>query len=1689
MRHCVRIAVLAILIAVLAVTAQMDVRSEETKPGDSRQSILADHNSGAKQLDRSIRIQRVMVPEDRPEDWPRSANQHYLPMIAEEFERRLAIVNGQSAPGSEPSKAQLTEAQYTAELDGEHLIGRAAWKFEQKQNQPAVVFLQGCQLAIADPGWIAAPEESNGSANARTAIVGNDQLGRLAAVVDRAGTIACRWSARAATVQQDDAEFELMLPTCPRSTLEIELPADRVLSVDSGIVSLLSGAKDSTLQTWRVELGGESRVILHCGKRLSHAAATVRVRQKLTYEYSQRGLDLTAELTLDAVAGPVRQLKIDVDSPLVVVGAMLDAKPVRVNTTSTAAGNHQFAVELAEPLKDFGHVLTVTAVGPAETSKPQRLPFVHVAASNWQQTVATLKIKSPLILGDLDLKDCRQTSRQVDSNEDEETCDLQFFKSDPEVELVLQGRQEKVTAQSGTSVTLRANEGLARCETKFGALRGECFNLEADIAPQWLIDNVESTPADLIADWSQQAPRGRPAKLRIQLTRSIGPDRPITLSVTGRRRRAPWGDTLRAADLAMLTFNNVETTRRLIEVQALEPYQLQLRGDETIHRLQLDKLTPEDANLLGQNAPGIILVDDEQSRSLEVTLGAKSTQFDADIRYEVAVSNDRLSEAYHLAINPKGREISKLTVRFSQPRSDRLVWAIDGEQAGAVIGRRPNDDAASLHSAGGDVWEVTLPSPHSTPFVLSATRRMAFQTETALALASVVGADSQQGICEISFSGAVQPEVRTTRRIKALPIDLSPSNRNDVALAAFRYDPDEDPSTSADPPLVLVPGGQLFQNASIWIWRQHLQSAYRPGNSEHFLKCEVESIGPHQVQFTVPPGAKLLGAWVDDRSILDEIDLDRGIWVVDLSAAARLTSISLQWTQPSTASQTIAKQIAPWPQCNVTTLLRDWTVNLPPGNQLLDATMAGSNRVQVPWTKRLFGPLAQANLSVDCAVPLKALVTNGEQQRSAGMDALDVGLSLGVDQSAASGWTTYRFDGLDDSPSEIYFADSQVIIAWAWATFVCVAGLRLWFRKTSLPFDLLCFGILTSVAIAAPALISMLTAAAWLGLATGRLLSWLFGSRQPHAESGKPKLGRNEVSRTIALVIPISILLAMACALVQAEEDPVAGANAQSPVQRVLIPIDANGRPSGRFYYLPESLHSALVRRTPDFAIEPPKYLITSAIYRSLALARDLPMASGSYPWHAEFEIESLVDGAAIRLPLGQDGTVLPADSAILDGQAARLRPADQERYIDIELRGRHRLELTFLPVPKSGGFNFAVPVVAAAKVESSPTAERATFLGPANRVVIAPPGLQPSTHEAEQVEFNVDELNWMQINSAGITVATRLKLDVLTSRLSHFDLKVDPRLVPEIAADDTNVARIEPLGFGGSVLRIEMKRPVSGKSTIDLKFALKDNSAIGQFDRPQLEVLSAKNKSEYWAATIESGLNSELQREESETIAVQRFLGLWGKALQKPQFAWTVTPKHPQFTVTTRPAQNQVFADYRIALLTGQQDASVRANVTVTSEEPVFQYRIALPPQLDIAQLSVEAENTEIPIRWAHSRPELLTVFFESSSHGEITLAVHGRLPVPPNGKFAAPLLHIDGTVTKRYELDLLRRPDAMVSLANPSNARSVPEAEWPALLSDAENDGLIEPGPSRPKPAAILRADGDLPPPTVIVGATLSN
>ena len=317
-----------------------------------------------------------------------------------------------------------------------------------------------------------------------------------------------------------------------------------------------------------------------------------------------------------------------------------------------------------------------------------RLPALRPADDGlfWQEGSASLLVPLPLELNGLTLRGCRQTKTEpLTAPAVGDAITLQYFRPDADVDVALARRGQRLEAQSGTMIDVRGGTMTGCCLVDVTAQEGECFELAADVSPSWIIDSVESVPANSVADWRYKAGNGPAAQLDISLLKSIRPDRPLRLIVSGRWRRAPKGERLRPNDLQLVTLRGVTATCAIAAIHPATPYRSQTTGAEGLHRLDPAHLAAADASLLG-GAPiadgTFVFVDDEIGEGLTVAVATETPRFSGAVHLDAQVADSTLVESYRLRCKPESAELGSIACSLLAPprRADSLESRDDGRR-------------------------------------------------------------------------------------------------------------------------------------------------------------------------------------------------------------------------------------------------------------------------------------------------------------------------------------------------------------------------------------------------------------------------------------------------------------------------------------------------------------------------------------------------------------------------------------------------------------------------------------------------------------------------------------------------------------------------------------------------------------------------------------------------------------------------------------------------------------------------------------------------------------------------------------------------------------------------------------------------------------------------------------------------
>jgi hypothetical protein len=318
---------------------------------------------GQPPLDDPLPLLRIALPPERLAQELARLKQGALVMLPrDEFEtrvRKAAASNGVAIPG-----ARLARAHYAAELSDRNLVqGRGTWTVLNPGSNPAPLSLSPLSLAISNANW------EDGS----RAVIGDIDGKGPTAWVDKAGTalLLFDWSCRGSATPQG-LTFDVRVPPCPQTTMELKLPADSWPTIPPR-AGLLTGPHDAgtpAKRLWKLHLAGKPQLELTV-RRVPPVSPTLFVQTQTRQTIAPDRVLSEHEFQIEVPRGAIRELTLDADGSLEPVevlarGAELDwrwdAPPGPKGKTAAPTG--ALTVEFREPQHGTIAGLRVRCVSP-----------------------------------------------------------------------------------------------------------------------------------------------------------------------------------------------------------------------------------------------------------------------------------------------------------------------------------------------------------------------------------------------------------------------------------------------------------------------------------------------------------------------------------------------------------------------------------------------------------------------------------------------------------------------------------------------------------------------------------------------------------------------------------------------------------------------------------------------------------------------------------------------------------------------------------------------------------------------------------------------------------------------------------------------------------------------------------------------------------------------------------------------------------------------------------------------------------------------------------------------------------------------------------------------------------------------------------------------------------------------------
>ncbi len=849
--------------------------------------------------------------------------------------------------------ATIERSEYTARLAGDDLlVGEATLHLIRNSNSPGLLNLAPWSLALGTANW---QDQSE-----KPAELGSGPDGRCRVLVE-GEQLRLQWSLRAERTASGGVGFEFEVPSCPTTRLTLDLPEDLELLVDRGIATKGKGPTEKS-NRWTIALGGHHKTLLRIaaeGASRERRPLTL-LRQAMTYELSPSGVMARAQLKLDIHGEPLQRIAVDLDPKLALIAARYGEQQIPFAASEAVeTGATRVVLQLPEPIAGTGRVLQLSAIAPLDVGKQWRLPGLRVDGMAWQEGTATLLIPAELVLEQLIADGCQQSRvATLPAPAAGESIEIQYFRPGASLEVLLGEPRDELQINSGATIEVGLAQISGRETIYFSSLRGKHRELKASVTDSWMIDSVEYPERNRTLDWAIDEGLAGQSMLTVRLPESVAPGKDTHLIVRG-HRPLPVAPSFESALLMPLSWDETIGGERLVNVRGVEGMDLKWAADTDLSRLDPLKLTAQQLNLFSQPPDGVLFSYNAAFARLTVRLERRRARYAADIRVDAAVQDKLLTETYTIQCTPETSRVDRLLVRFSQARDVPLDWNLAGANAGQFSARMLTESEQSSVGlpAGGEAWEVTVQLARPGAFELRAVRSTEFNELLPVSLAQLAQAAVQRGTLTIRAVGSSDVTIKN-RRLSSVPAELLEADRYQTTRATFHYQPGRD-DLGREAAVSLAPSHPRQPTSGAWAWSARLDSRYSAGETAvHWATLRIQTAGRQRIQVQLPAGARLHGAWVDDRRLpLVLSTSDKDSFAVDLPPGCAYATLTLYYTTPDGLPAFTRPVEAALPQIDIPILATQWMLWLPPGFEIPETSSRYPIDALLPptLTQRLFG--------------------------------------------------------------------------------------------------------------------------------------------------------------------------------------------------------------------------------------------------------------------------------------------------------------------------------------------------------------------------------------------------------------------------------------------------------------------------------------------------------------------------------------------------------------------------------------------------------------------------------------------------------------------------------------------------------------------------------------------------------------
>ncbi len=1660
----------SILFGKVQLAAAVADEGQTKAPAESR-----DHASD----NSSIQFRRIYVPADKIDVWPRNGEK-YIPVESRDFDRWVRLAN--DSDSSRSNSATIDFAEYTGSLESDRrLSGEGRWTIVLRGDKPAFLPLDNLSIVLRNAHWQDAPQQP-----VRLGLWGKSDRTptRFGLEVARTGVLVFDWHVQS-HASDDQVEIPWRVPTANSQRLALDLPESRELQLDGGVLLESKGrprdnkAKSPILRRWLIAFNSYRDAnlrILNTDRKIPATPAKIALRENLNYHAGPRGLDISATWQLTHPAEQKQELILAVPPAMQLTSLKVDGCELawRIQRDSSAPSDLAI-IELpaGDPAKPLEIVLG--AWQPLVTGEAWRLPRLRPEGVLWTAGNFELSVDPAYELERVEPTDCLETgSRPLPSSADApESHSFTAYTKSAAVEIMIKRRLPDATVRTGSSLSLADPDLNGRLVTQWNLAHGATHELIGKLATGWLIEAVETIPADAMAEWFVDRHGGQ-RQLEIQLSRAASAARNVSVIITGRLQRFSLAEPLPAETLRMVTWENALSLQHLLSFQSNEPYALQPVG--SLPEVADDTLDDNDRELLTQTPGNRIFDLTHADKNAGLQLSFKPAQYAGQIELEIIDVNGAVDLEYRLIAQPASTPLNHLIVYSSRSLGKDVRWTDKLSNAPIRAEKLAGADAERLNlPKEGEAWLLRFSQQSARSVEISVSASAERSERFSVPLLSLPDATEQHGHIRVRCRSQTSLWLEPVQ-LETVPLPAEARSSSELNLppicAAYRYEPADYRDVAQAPKLWVDPIPDV-ETSLLTARHIHLESFFWPdGRGTHSATFQLENRGAAKLELPLPAGARLMNASLDGHSLaLAELTDHQQPAAINFPSQAHLAKLSLYFETRNPPLTAGTKLNPPLVLDRLPFLAGDWVICLP-DEYAAEGGGLGNASTNFNWRRRLFGILGRPNearpfnpLIFDSSVPW----TNPSSETNAIASQADTSQKLpqkwgDLDKNAivshitptavpAPGWHRYSEPFIAGGPAPIIVMHPPATTAWTVFVLLVFFLCGRWMRRSRSEVFALALALAAGIALVVPNPYADPASGAVLGLMLSLLAEW---SLRPIAAEGSSHPHRIKTAIARATTVAIAIGLSK-FTLAQSPKAQILPQDvSSSAIQRILIPIDAEGRQSGSKFYVSESFLRALISADSDSTYHQGQWLL-----RDAAIAGELREDAGrtnivAGDWVLTFSIETLTRDTTILLPLDRAAADW-SKTSMLDGVPQPLVWRDGNTCaVKVAEPGRYSLSVACLPkTTTADGRNqleLAVPRVPGTKVELR-FPENTTGLDLPN-AIIQPPragsanrldAVLDSTgklivcwsrggkQEGGKQGFSIAALHWLNITPTKTELTVKYVVEGGPHRPDSFTVAYDDRW--KLVSDDKSA--VDELRnakrSGPHAIRVPILPNATDRQEVLLRWRLAESTALGNFCLPPVELTSAPENKHWLAVSVDPSLEIEIPDSSASDGTVNEFISKWGPSAPEatPQLVLSNFDPNRAWTIAIRPHEMETGGEETLNVAAGLSALRVMYEVKATPGNfAAYRLELSVPGNLSVQDLVATEEDRAVPLRWSRSADNRVSIFFGHPLAKPYRLVLDGSIPIDARAQASLPHISTWATKSATQKIRLYRDDDVHVDL-----------------------------------------------------------